>query len=212
MTEIKICGITMENEARKLVELQVEYAGFILFFPKSRRNISIEQGEAIIKYLKNMEKGSDIKTVAVTVSPTIEQVREIEAAGFDILQVHNALFDNVKENCHLPIFRAINIASGEDNNIENIIKDEKIAGLVLDGAIAGGGRSFKWREYENMDRGSKLLILAGGLNAENVREAIEIIKPDVVDVSSGVEYDVEGKTGKNPEKIEKFVKIVREKN
>ena len=85
-TKIKICGLTSPAEARYLNENHVDFAGMVLFFPKSKRNISIEQAKEIMAALD-----ASIKRVAVVVSPTIEQVRQIEAAGFDYVQIHGEI-------------------------------------------------------------------------------------------------------------------------
>ena len=75
-TKIKICGLTSPAEAWYLNENHVDFAGMVLFFPKSKRNISIERAKEIMSALD-----ASIKRVAVVVSPTIEQVRQIEAAA-----------------------------------------------------------------------------------------------------------------------------------
>ena len=102
-TRIKICGLTSEEEIRWVSEENVDYLGMVLFFPKSKRNISIErakqllavdkhmQNQVISSEAKNKEQDKLPKTVAVTVSPTPEQVKEIEQAGFDLIQIHGEL-------------------------------------------------------------------------------------------------------------------------
>jgi len=78
--KIKICGLTTPKEAEYLNTNHVDFAGMVLFYPKSKRNISLEQAKAIQQALN-----PEIQTVAVVVSPTIKQVQQIEAAGFDYL-------------------------------------------------------------------------------------------------------------------------------
>ncbi len=78
---------------------------------------------------------------------------------------------------------------------------------MLDGKVSGAGKSFDWKAAKGFRREGKLLVLAGGLNEENVREAMDILRPDVVDVSSGVE----GEDGKDALKIKKFIGLVRQK-
>lgn len=117
LMEIKICGITKEYEIDKLIEQKVEYAGFVINYPKSKRNNSLEEAEGLLKYIK--EKQGNIKTVAVTVSPTLKQIKQIEQLGFDILQVHKDLLPQVLEETRLPIFRAINIGEDADINVED---------------------------------------------------------------------------------------------
>ncbi len=218
MQKIKICGITQERELDKLIELKVDYGGFVVFYPKSRRNNSIEQASKLIKYVKEKKKAGkeeiSLKTVAVMVSPDIEQLKAAETAGFDILQIHGKLNEEVKNESHLPIWKAFNLSSYEDidmvaGSLKKIVSDDKISGIVFDGASYGGGEAFKWEALKNININDKLFILAGGLTPENVGEAIRILKPHVADVSSGVEYDDKSIAGKDFEKLKSFVDAVR---
>lgn len=202
--EIKICGITKEYEIDKLIEQKVEYAGFVINYPKSKRNNSLEEVEGLLKYIK--EKQGNIKTVAVTVSPTLKQVKQIEQLGFDILQVHKDLLPQVLEETRLPIFRAINIGEEADINVED---SEKIIGILVDAKIPGNGEVFDWNKIKGFDRKNKKFILAGGLNKSNIREGIFKVNPDIVDCSSGVEFDNREIVGKDVKKIEEFVEEVR---
>lgn len=202
--EIKICGITKEYEIDKLIEQKVEYAGFVINYPKSKRNNSLEEVEGLLKYIK--EKQGNIKTVAVTVSPTLKQVKQIEQLGFDILQVHKDLLPQVLEETRLPIFRAINIGEEADINVED---SEKIIGILVDAKIPGNGEVFDWNKIKGFDRKNKKFILAGGLNKSNIREGIFKVNPDIVDCSSGVEFDNKEIVGKDVKKIEEFVEEVR---
>ena len=79
-----------------------------------------------------------------------------------------------------------------------------VAGYVFDAGEPGSGKTFDWNSLTDIDRDGRLFVLAGGLTPDNVRRAIEQVHPDVVDVSSGIEYDVVGgfqKSGKDPEKM-----------
>lgn len=221
MQRIKICGITQERELDKLIELNVEYAGFVVFFPKSRRNNDIKEAAKLVSYVKTKclsDSGKRlIKTVAVTVSPDISKLKEIENAGFDILQVHGELLPDVKQQSGLPIWRAFNLASYEDDNslslsLKKLVSDDKISGIVFDGAAYGSGEAFKWDSLKNVDVKDKLFIMAGGLTAENVAQAVKTLNPDVTDVSSGVEYDDKSMRGKDLDKLESFVNAVRSCN
>lgn len=198
---IKICGLTSLADAGCLVENNVEYGGMVLFFEKSKRCIDIETAERIINVLKGK-----VKTVAVTVSPDLNQLKAVEKAGFDYIQIHGELLDEVYEKAIIPIIRAINVKSSV-TELEEVKKD-KIKGILFDAGKPGSGMTFDWSVIENISVDGKTLFLAGGLNEKNVIEAIEKIGPDVVDVSSGVEYDGDVK-GKDPEKIKKFVDCVR---
>lgn len=196
-TKIKICGLTSPAEARYLNENHVDFAGMVLFFPKSKRNISIEQAKEIMAALD-----ASIKRVAVVVSPSIEQIKQIEAAGFDYIQIHGKIPETEVE---APILKAFNVS--DMGSYEKYHNDSRIAGYVFDAIEPGSGKTFDWKLVDNIPRDEKLLLLAGGLNPDNVRMAIEAVHPDGVDVSSGVEND--NKAGKNPEKIRDFVTAIK---
>lgn len=202
-TKVKICGLTSPAEARYLNENHVDFAGMVLFFPKSKRNISIEQAKEIMAALD-----ASIKRVAVVVSPSIEQVRQIEAAGFDYVQIHGEIPETETEAeaaIAIPILKAFNVS--DMDSYEKYHNDSRIAGYVFDAIEPGSGKTFDWKLVDNIPRDEKLLLLAGGLNPDNVRMAIEAVHPDGVDVSSGVEND--DKAGKNPEKIHDFVAAIK---
>lgn len=202
-TKVKICGLTSPAEARYLNENHVDFAGMVLFFPKSKRNISIEQAMEIMAALD-----ASIKRVAVVVSPSIEQVRQIEAAGFDYVQIHGEIPETETESeaaIAIPILKAFNVS--DIGSYEKYHNDSRIAGYVFDAIEPGSGKTFDWKLVDNIPRDEKLLLLAGGLNPDNVRMAIEAVHPDGVDVSSGVEND--DKAGKNPDKIHDFVAAVK---
>lgn len=202
-TKVKICGLTSPAEARYLNENHVDFAGMVLFFPKSKRNISIEQAKEIMAALD-----ASIKRVAVVVSPSIEQVRQIEAAGFDYVQIHGEIPETETEAeaaIAIPILKAFNVS--DMGSYEKYHNDSRIAGYVFDAIEPGSGKTFDWKLVDNIPRDEKLLLLAGGLNPDNVRMAIEAVHPDGVDVSSGVEND-DG-AGKNAEKIHDFVAAVK---
>lgn len=165
--KVKICGITTMKEADWLNAAGADYAGFV-FYEKSRRNVSMMDAIMIKKSLY-----PSVKTVAVTVSPTVDELRAIEIAGFDILQVHKTLSLEVLGECKLPIWRAFNIGaftdvqqpenggesdSGTDSGAgrpktgeseaeqaeRQKLEDTLIEAYVLDGMEFGSGRTFDW--------------------------------------------------------------------
>lgn len=198
--KIKICGLTSEVEAEYLNRYSVDFAGFVLFYPKSRRNNTIEQAKRIMERLE-----PSIKKVAVVVNPSIEEIKQIEAADFDYIQIHGELSEEVLEVVTLPVLKAFNVK--DMGRYEEYRTQEKIAGYVFDAAEPGSGQTFDWELVKKIPEDEKLLLLAGGLHAGNVAQAVAEIQPDGVDVSSGVEY--EDRLGKDPEKIADFVKAVR---
>lgn len=195
--KIKVCGLTKPEEAKYLNDNQVDFAGFVLFYPKSKRNNTIENAKKIMK-----ELDTSVKKVAVVVSPSGEEILKIEEAGFDYIQIHGELSKELLGKISLPILKAFNVKDME--RYEEYHSCEKIAGYVFDAVEPGSGKTFDWNLVKRIPRDEKLLLLAGGLHSGNVAEAVAAIHPDGVDVSTGVEY-IE-KSGKDPEKIASFVK------
>ena len=207
--KIKICGITKLQEARYLNEAGADYAGFV-FFAKSKRNVTVDEALAI-----QAELHPSIKRVAVTVAPDRRLVERIKDAGFDILQVHQSIDREILEHVHIPVWFAVNIAD-EVQLTEKIKFLEELPDVlfgkieVVDGADYGSGKTFDWQQSEGI-RGRRTFagrkfVLAGGLNEENVTEGIRRFQPDIVDVSSGVE----GMDGKDQDKINGFIRKVRD--
>jgi phosphoribosylanthranilate isomerase len=194
---VKVCGLTDTVEADYLNKNKVDFAGFVLFFPKSKRNISIEKAEQIMA-----ELDENIKKVAVIVSPDESEIQQINGSGFDYVQIHGEIKDRLLEQISKPVFKAFNIK--DIKNIHKYQNNAKIVGYVFDAAAPGSGKVFDWNILNGIKRDAKTFILAGGLNDSNVREAVKLVNPDVVDVSSGVEYD--SGSGKDPEKIKQFIR------
>ena len=216
--QIKICGITQDEEIRWLNETGVSYAGFVLY-EKSSRYVPVNKTNELFKKLNN-----GIKKVAVMVSPDVKMVKQVMDAGFDILQVHGNLTEEVLAVTEIPVWRAVNLTDA--NIFEELVReyrdlsiDEKITALLMDAKEFGSGKTFGWDAYER-DEGKEMLrqlrqilekeqiqfVLAGGLTPDNVSRGIDIFSPDIVDVSSGVEKEPGQGTGKDREKIQKFVR------
>lgn len=111
MTQIKICGFTDPKEAAFVSYPDVSYMGMVLFFEKSKRNISLETAKAIMR-----AADPRIQKVAVVVSPSPMQAEEIEKAGFDNMQVHGVLGAEVLSMTRLPIIRAYNDQAEEEED------------------------------------------------------------------------------------------------
>lgn len=227
--KIKICGIRTVKEAEYINEAGADYAGFVFHEP-SKRNITFDRVKEIFNVLD-----PHIKRVAVTVSPNIELVQKIKRLGFDILQVHKVLSEEVIKETEIPIWYACNISDLSEmektaDYLDDLHEDlaDKIVGIVADAPDYGSGKTFDWRVsdilgYRKSRRmlkagaqsppddpvqrllDDRLFILAGGLKPENIAEGIELFSPDVVDVSSGVEDE----NGKSRKRILEFVSEVR---
>lgn len=201
MTKVKICGITSAREIEYINEYKPDFAGFVMFFPKSKRNIDSETAGKLLNALT-----ASVKSVAVMVNPSIEQINTAKECGFNYVQIHGDADNSLLKNSPLPVIRAFNVSDinkfDEYNSIDNIV------GFLFDSALPGSGNTFDWTLLDRLHRDkNKLFILAGGLTPDNVADAIAQVKPDAVDVSSGVEND--NRTGKSKNKIRNFVKLAK---
>lgn len=214
LTKIKICGMTCESDIEAVNSYLPDYIGFVLFFPKSKRNVSIEKAKELLE-----KTDKKIRTVAVVVSPTTEQIQQIEKVGFDYIQIHGTLIDEAYEQCQLPILRAFNIT--DMNKLPEYEAKDKIKGYVFDSKTPGSGKTFDWNLLQDIRQrqktatskgvsNKKMIFLAGGIDETNVKRAISEVSPDVIDLSSAVEKISEDGIfrGKDPEKIQTIVSLV----
>lgn len=209
MTKIKICGLKRRKDIEYVNELLPDYIGFV--FAKSSRQVHLDLAKELGNLLEKR-----IKKVGVFVNEDVEQVKKIaQEANLDVLQFHGDEDQGYLSNFNGFIIwksKAIDVSMKKvSQDIMDEINSYPIEGVVLDSSIkgvAGGlGKSFNWDIIQRLSI-EKKLILAGGLSIDNVCKAIEIAKPDVVDISSGVE--TEGIKDFN--KIKKFIDKVRFKN
>lgn len=127
-----------------------------------RSVFSKKQTESEISEAAKLKEKLDsrVKSVAVTVSPTVEQVGMIQKAGFDYIQIHGSLDPEVYEAVRLPVLRAFNVsdmdAFGEMSRLD------KIAGYIFDSKNPGSGETFDWSLMDQIPRDGRLLFLAGG--------------------------------------------------
>lgn len=197
--EIKICGIKTEEEVQLMNHFPVTYIGFI--FAKSKRQLTLEKAA----YLRPLVRG-DIKVVGVFMNQDLEFIKEaIEHCSLDVVQLHGGETDDMFDVLPKPVWKSIPV-KGEES-LELLKQYPSAKGLLLDtyhkGATGGTGKQFNWNLVNNLDL-DQTLILAGGLNPDNILEAIETVKPDVVDLNSGLETDLI----KDPEKVERLFDVL----
>ena len=197
--EIKICGIRREKDIQIINKYNPEYIGFI--FAPTRRYVSPETAKRLSEKLDG-----DTKTVGVFVNENPETVREIaETVGLDVIQLHGdedaEYIKRLSTDCE--IWKAVRVKDGGE-----ILDTEGADKILLDKysakELGGTGRTFDWSAVGDT-KVKKPLILAGGLNCENVAEGIRIFNPVCVDVSSAVETD----GVKDETKIKEFTETVR---
>jgi phosphoribosylanthranilate isomerase len=198
-TRVKICGFTGVADAVCAAELGVDAIGLV-FYPSSPRNVSIEQAAIISKALPAF-----VSVVALFVDAEPALIREVlSKVRVDCLQFHG---DETADSCRLydkSYIKAIRMRPGTD--IARLAAQyHDAAGLLLDayhpGIQGGSGSGFDWDLIPQCR--SLPIILAGGLTPENAREAIKVVKPYALDVSSGVEA---GKGIKDAAKMAAFIR------
>jgi phosphoribosylanthranilate isomerase len=204
MTLVKICGITNLEDALVSVDAGADALGFN-FYPDSPRFIKPEDARAIIKELQE-----DLLTVGVFVNvKTPEDVRDLAAeAGVKALQLHG---DESPEYCAAlkdhHVIKAFRVSPDFD---PQFVTTFAVDSVMLDGFhpnLRGGtGQLVDWAIASRAKRLVPQLFLAGGLNAENVTQAIEAVQPYAVDACSSLEL-APGK--KDADRIRAFVKAVR---
>ncbi|MCF6174944.1 MAG: phosphoribosylanthranilate isomerase [Victivallaceae bacterium] len=181
--KIKICGITNLADAQAAVAAGADYLGFI-FYQKSPRSVTLKKAVEIIIKLK-----TPVKKVGVFVNASSAEINNTAfLCGLDIIQLHGdepaALAEQLGSE---RVWKAFHITSEED-----IARAAKYpaAAIVVDTATAGlrggTGKPCDWQLAAQAAQ-SFTTILAGGINPQNVQEAIETVKPFAIDTASGVE-------------------------
>ena len=203
MTKVKICGITNIHDALHVADCGADALGFI-YYPKSPRYVAPEVARKIIEELP-----PGITKVGVFVNHDAGEIRELmEFCGLDMVQLHG---DESPAYCRqfpaLTLIKALSLRVAHD-----LVKlrDYPVKAVLIDaydpGLYGGTGKKADW-ELAIKVKETHLLILSGGLNVNNVRQAIEAVLPLAVDINSGVEASP-GK--KDPEMVRRIIEIVRQ--
>lgn len=208
-TRVKICGMLRPEDVRSAVVAGADALGFV-FFEKSPRNVSIMQAREMVRQVPAF-----VTTTALFVNPDAEFVREvISQLKVDLLQFHGDESVAFCEQFDRPYIKAIRMK--EDTDVVALSKEYcSSQGLLLDayvkGVPGGTGESFNWDliSLECQKDVSLPIVLAGGLNAENIATAIKAVSPWAVDVSGGVEAEP---GVKDSSKIKRFIDVVSATN
>lgn len=197
MTKIKLCGLSRPCDIEMVNELMPEYIGFV-FAPKSKRYVSPEKANELKKLLS-----PGIKAAGVFVNAPQNEILELVHSGtIDIIQLHGTedatYIRQLRELTAAPIIQAFRMKTEADI----LLAKQSSADYILLDSGAGTGMTFNWQLIRGIKRP---YFLAGGLNPDNVGNAIQELAPFAVDVSSGIE--TEGL--KDKEKMTAFVTAVR---
>lgn len=201
-TRIKICGLTRPQDVRAAVELGADAIGFV-FYPPSPRAVSIDQAAELAALLPPF-----VTAVGLFVNPVREGIQAVlERVPLQLLQFHG---DESEADCAghgRPWIKAARMRPGVDL-VEFSASHPRASGILVDAFVegyGGGGKTFDWSLIP--EGFGRPLVLSGGLDADNVAEAVRRLRPWAVDVSSGVES---GKGIKDAARIAAFIDGVRQ--
>jgi len=198
---VKICGLAREADVEAAAEAGADLAGFV--FAPSPRRLSARRASVLRARLE----GTPVRAVGVFVGGTPEEIRRIaEEARLDLVQLQSEGPEDARA-IGLPVIRALRV---NGDRLVGRANDPSAAWYLLDAFDpergGGTGRAFDWEAARSLAL-PRPFLLAGGLRPENVGEAIAILRPDGVDVSSGVE---EAPGRKSREQIRRFVRAARD--
>jgi phosphoribosylanthranilate isomerase len=198
VTAIKICGLTRAEDAEAAVAFGAAALGFVLW-PGSPRRTTAETAGAMVRDLPPF-----IVTVGVFVNPSADDVQRAADAGLRLAQVHGSV---PAGRLALPVLRAVHLSAATANGFEPAVGDATVLLDAHDPVRHGGtGQTVDWTRARAI-AATRRVVLAGGLTARNVCDAIRMVKPYAVDVASGVETE----PGiKDPLKLRAFIDAVLE--
>lgn len=199
MTKIKICGLTRPEDIVAVNRAKPDYCGFIIEVPKSSRCVSREQVKALVSGLCG-----EVIPVGVFVNAPIELPEMLLKEGvIGMAQLHGqeeeSYIQRLRKRTGKPVVKAFSVS--ETRDIEKALKSSADY-ILLDQGSGGTGKCFDWSLIPEITRP---FFLAGGLETENLEQAVRKIHPWAVDLSSSLE--IEGK--KDADRIREAVSIVR---
>ena len=202
MARIKICGITRVEDALAAAQAGADAIGLV-FHAASPRAVSVEQARAIAQAMPPF-----VTVVGLVVDAPQADIRAVlDQVPLDLLQFHGDEPDSFCQRFARPYLKAVRVRPGDDLNAL-AANWPGASGILLDsykpGVPGGTGETFDWSMIPSQR--SWMLVLAGGLQADNVRQAIDMTAPWAVDVSGGVEA---AKGIKDVDKINAFIHEVK---
>lgn len=204
-TKVKICGITSVDDAMMSADLGADMIG-LNFYPGSHRFVTPMAAAAISKRVS-----VNVLSVGVFVNCSVDSICKIsETARLGAIQLHgdedDQFIEELRSKSDLRIIKAVRMQIGE-NGIRRVPRgvDHILLDSHSDKGYGGTGQVFNWKSADSF--GGTEFFLAGGLNPENVVDAITALRPFAVDVASGVE-SFPGK--KDPEKLKLFINRARQ--
>ncbi len=222
-TRVKICGNTNVADAVMAAEAGADAIG-VINVANTRRYIDLETAKQIFDALPIFVSKVVVITLDnLSIEFAQDKIKFIEAAGADCIQLHGEepveFVADLRESMEsrIRIIKKIGVGGDEKESLENALAYEGVVDAILldtatggTGEIGGTGKEHDWNiSKEIVEHIKKPVILAGGLNPDNVAKAIALVEPYAVDVSSGVESEVRKK---DAVKVMKFVNTAKQVN
>ncbi|OCS83392.1 phosphoribosylanthranilate isomerase [Caryophanon tenue] len=203
MTFVKICGLTTAEHVETAVTHGANFIGFV--FAPSSRQVTIEQAQQLAAAIP-----STVKKVGVFVNETAQNIQHIaQAVPLDYIQYHGDETPEFIQTIGLPAIKAFSIATAQDvQQAATYDVDYYLFDAPGTDYRGGSGHTFDWSLLQHAGIPKHRVIVAGGLHAENVADAIQLVQPFGVDVSSGVETN----KVKDHAKIEAFLQAAKGEN
>ncbi len=200
MTKVKICGLKEQQHVQAAIEAGTDAIGFV--FAPSKRQVSIQQAQQLAKHVPE-----GVLKIGVFVNPSAEELRTaVESVPLDFVQYHGEECPEFIRQQGYPAIKALSVRGVEDvQAAANYDVDYYLFDAPGTDFKGGSGHTFDWTLLEMVGISQEQLILAGGLQAANIEEAVSLVSPFMVDVSSGVETD----GVKDITKITRFIQAVK---
>ncbi|HWW61092.1 MAG TPA: phosphoribosylanthranilate isomerase [Thermoanaerobaculia bacterium] len=187
MTKVKICGLTREEDALHAAELGADFLGFI-FIESSPRHMQPERVREIAARVRTAREHPP-KIVGVFRNASAEYVRDIAAfAELDVVQLHGAETNDDIAAIGVPAIKTFHISDRLPDTSKVPNADWILFDTYVEHREGGTGRRFDWSLLAGYPR-TQPFLLAGGITPENVAAAISIVRPDAIDLASGVESE-----------------------
>jgi len=210
--KVKICGLSEPNTLTAAIEAGADFIGLV-FYPASPRHVEIDVAKYLTSFIPD-----NVQSVGLFVDPSdADLTRTLHDVPLKMIQLHGdespARVAEIKEKFNLPVMKALPIST--PNDVQAITPYEDVADWLLFDAKGetlpgGNGTAFDWdilKDYQ----GAKPWMLAGGITPSNIGEALKILSPDALDVSSGVESDAPNQRGvKDADKIRAFISAAKQ--
>jgi phosphoribosylanthranilate isomerase len=200
---VKVCGLTTPEDAACAADAGADAIGLV-FWPKSPRAVDLDAARRIAAAVPPA-----VVRVGVFVDAPADAIAQaVDAVGLDLVQLHGAEPPAILDVLPRRAWKALRVGAGFA--AAELAPWSRAAGVLLDARVegmpGGSGRSFDWAVAASLRERVGFLVLAGGLDAENVGRAVVTVRPDGVDVSTGVE-SAPGR--KDPARVRAFVQAAR---